>query len=119
MTETKEEVEKKEQCFKIPEGMKVVGVNYFCTKHGKIDDVMQQLSLTKIGKDGKEHPSITYICPGCLSDLYVHFQKEKLIGDIQIVPQLAPENAKEVEVKEDEKGLKQGLHADNEEIKSE
>jgi hypothetical protein len=54
-----------------------------------------------------------------LSDLYVHFQKEKLIGDIQIVPQLAPENAKEIEGKEDEKGLKQGLHADNEETKSE
>ena len=108
MTETKEQAEK--NTIDVPEGMDVSGIDIYCKKHGKITDVVQTLALTKLEPDGKQKPSITYICPGCLAELYQHFQKEGLCGDIMIVPQFKPTNATEVEVKEDEKSP----HADNE-----
>lgn len=103
MTQTKDEVEKAVDTLDIPKGQKVVGLEFFCSKHGKITEAVQSLSLMKIDENGKQVPSVTYICPGCLAELYQHFQKEGLCGGITIVPQTAPENAKEVEVTEEKK----------------
>ncbi len=102
MTQTKDEVEKAVDTLDIPKGQKVVGLEFFCSKHGKITEAVQSLSLMKIDENGQQIPSVTYICPGCLAEIYQHFQKENLAGKIMIIPQTAPENAKEVEVKDNE-----------------
>lgn len=101
MTETKEEAKK--NMMDVPEGMEVSGIDVYCNWHGKITDVVQTLALTKLEPDGIQKPSITYICPGCLAELYQHFQKEGLCGEIMIVPQFKPTNATEVELKDEDK----------------